>query len=456
MALAAPQLPREVHDQAMAAQLQALAGLGDEAARPIAGTILADPSQHGRHAVAAALVARAVLARDHGQVAEGLALLRDAARHGPGISPDARHAQPLLALAAALTDLRQLDEAEETLRAADGQTLHGIPAQAALSILRARIHLAAGRLPDAAAAAQAALATAETLGAYGYAAAARSVAGVIALRRGDVAAAACHVACRTAATPHFPGLYARAETAWAQAQVSDARDGPAAALGHIRQACADLAARPGLLLGDPTAAAWLVRTTLAAGDTELAATAARTAGALAAGNPGYPALTAAAAHSLGLAGADPARLAEAAAGHSDPWAQASAAEDLGVLHARRAGQDQAIGYLTQAIGGYQLIGAAADAARVRRRLRNLGVRRRHWAHSARRPVTGWDSLTATERTAGDLVAQGLNNRQIASRMYVSVNTVAFYLRQIFRKLNIGSRVELARIVIQQTHQSQHR
>jgi hypothetical protein len=35
-------------------------------------------------------------------------------------------------------------------------------------------------------------------------------------------------------------------------------------------------------------------------------------------------------------------------------------------------------------------------------------------------------------------------------MYVSVNTVAFYLRQIFRKLNVGSRVELARIVFQQT------
>jgi DNA-binding CsgD family transcriptional regulator len=30
---------------------------------------------------------------------------------------------------------------------------------------------------------------------------------------------------------------------------------------------------------------------------------------------------------------------------------------------------------------------------------------------------------------------------------VSVHTVAFYLRQIFRKLEIGSRVELARIVV---------
>jgi len=77
------------------------------------------------------------------------------------------------------------------------------------------------------------------------------------------------------------------------------------------------------------------------------------------------------------------------------------------------------------------------------------VRRRHWTQSARRPATGWESLTDTERIVSDLVAEGLNNRQIADRMYVSVSTVAFYLRQIFRKLSVGSRVELARIVIQQ-------
>ena len=103
-----------------------------------------------------------------------------------------------------------------------------------------------------------------------------------------------------------------------------------------------------------------------------------------------------------------------------------------------------------------MVGAVGDTARVRSRLRQLGVRRRHWAQSARRPVTGWESLTQTERSASELVAQGLNNRQIAGRMYVSVNTVAFYMRQIFRKLDIGSRVELASIVIQQTQQSQHR
>jgi DNA-binding CsgD family transcriptional regulator/tetratricopeptide (TPR) repeat protein len=448
MALAAPQLPSDLQDQAMAAQLQAMAGLHDELAGPVAGAILADPSQHDRHAVVAALVARAVISWDNGLLDEGLELLRDAARHGAGISPDARQVQPLLVLAAALIDLRQLDEAEEILHAADSQPLHGIPAQAALSILRARIHLAAGRLPAAAAAGQAALDTAEALGAHGYAATAHCVLGVIALRRGDIAAAAQHIACRTA---HFPGLYARAETTLAQAQISEARDGPAAAVGHIRQVCADLPV-PGILLGEPATAAWLARTALAAGDGELAAIVVRTAETLASGHPGYPAITAAAAHSLGLAGRDPARLAEAAAQHPDPWAKASAAEDLGVLHARQADQDHAIHHLTQAIGGYQLTGATADTARVRSRLRKLGVRRRHWTQSSRGPVTGWESLTRTERAVSELVAQGLNNQQVANRMYVSVHTVAFYMRQIFRKLNIGSRVDLARIVLQQTQQ----
>ena len=415
----------------------------------MASTILADPSQHDSHAAMAALVAIAIISWDNGQVSDGLALLRDAARHGTGISPDARDVQPLLALAAALVDVRKLDEAEEILDAADRQTLHGIPAQAALSILRARVHLAAGRLPDAEAAGLAALASAESLGAHGYAAAAHCVLGLIALRRGDITAAAHHIASRTETMPHFPGLYARAETTLAQAQIGEARDGAAAAVGHLRQVCADLPMLRGLVLGESTAAAWLVRTALAAGDTALAAAAVRTAETLAAGNPGYPAIAAAAAHSLGLAGQDPVRLAEAAAQHADPWAKASAAEDLGVLHARQADQEQAIHHLTRAIHGYQLVGAAADTARVRSRLRKLGVRRRHWTQSARRPVSGWESLTDTERAASELVAQGLNNRQIAERMYVSVNTVAFYMRQIFRKLDIGSRVELARIVIQQ-------
>src|SRR5947208_12191952 len=123
----------------------------------MADTVLAAPSQYHRHAVVAALVTRAMISWDKGKTGEGLKLFRDACRYGTGVSPDARHFQPLLALAAALVDLRQLDEAESILRSADNQALDGIPAQAVLSILRARIHMANGQLSDAAAAGQAAL-----------------------------------------------------------------------------------------------------------------------------------------------------------------------------------------------------------------------------------------------------------------------------------------------------------
>ncbi len=449
LVLARPQLPSELRDLALTAHLQALAGLRDELAGPVADTVLAAPGQHSSHAAAAARLTRAVISWDSGQIGDGLELLRDTARHGSGISPDARHVQPLLALAAALADLRQLSEAEDILRAADHPALQNIPAQAALSLLRGRIHLAAGRLADAAADGQAGLATARALGAHGYAAVAHSVLSVIELRRGDIAAAARHIACRPATGPQFADIYARPETTLAQAQITEARDGPASALGHLRQLCADLPARPGLLLGDPALAAWLVRTALAAGDGELAASAARTAQALADAHPGFPALAAAAAHSRGLATHDTGLLAEAAAQHTDPWARASAAEDLGVLHGRHGDRDQAIRYLKEALAGYRQVGADRDQARIRRRLRKLGVRRRHWSTPPARPVTGWRSLTGTEQAVAGLVAEGLNNNQVAARMYISTHTVAHHLRQAFRKLSIASRVELTRIVIEQ-------
>jgi DNA-binding CsgD family transcriptional regulator len=284
------------------------------------------------------------------------------------------------------------------------------------------------------------------VGAPGYVFVARSVLGVTALRRGDATAAAARVAGLPAPLPHLAARYARGETILAAAEIGEARDGAASVLGHVRQVCADLGTRPGYLLGDPAMAAWLARTALAAGDEEAAARAASAAKALARDNPGYPAVAAAAAHSLGLVTRSAVRIGEAAAQHSDPWARASAAEDLGVLYAAQAEQEQAIHHLTRALRGYQTTGAAADTARIRRRLRGLGVRRRR-ASTGDRPASGWQSLTDTERTVSELAAQGLNNQQIADQLYISVHTVAFHMRQTFRKLGIGSRVELARIVM---------
>ena len=448
VALAQPKLPHGLREEALTAHLLALTGLRDGLAGPLADTILADPSEHESHTTVAALAARAGIAWDNGQISEAVELLRDAARHGTGISPDARHPQPLLALAAVLVDLRQLDEADSILHAADHPALHGIPAQAGLSILRARIHLAKGRLADADADGQVALAAAETLGADGYAWTAHCVLAVCALRRGDIGAAAQHTASLSASMPHFPGLYARTDTTLAPAQVVGAHDGPTAALSLIRESGTGLPAHRGLLSGDPSLAAWLVRTSIAAGDQALARQVTGSAVALVGANPGFSALAAAAAHSEGLANGDPSLLAEAAARYPDPWARASAAEDLAVLLTDTA-KDQAIGYLKTALDGYRQTGADRDQARIRSRLRKLGIRRRHWVTPATRPVTGWDSLTDTEQAVSRLVARGLNNNQVASRMYISTHTVAHHLRQTFRKLHIASRVELTRIVIEE-------
>lgn len=445
VALAQPQLWPGLRDQAVAARLRALAESHDELAGSAAVAVLADPGQRDSHVVAAALAARAVTRWDEGQIGEALTLMRDAARNDTGISRDARYGQPLLTLTAALIEAGQLGEAEEILHAADSQVTNGTLAQAMLMTLRARFHLASGRVADADAAAREALEMAANLGAQGCAATAHRVLGLVALRRGDVVATAHHLAGETETIPPFASAYSRSRAALAQARVCEVRGDVAAAVGHIREVSAGLASYRGLLLGG--SAAWLVRTALAADEVQLAATIVRAAETLAAENPGYPAIAAMAAHSLGLAGQDPARLAEAAGQYPDPWARASAAEDLGALHAQQADQLRAIRHLTQALEGYASAEATADMARVRSRLRKLGVRRRHWAQSAGRPVTGWESLTAAEQQVSELAAQGLNNRQIAGRLYVSVSTVAFYLRQIFRKLDISSRVELARLVI---------
>jgi DNA-binding CsgD family transcriptional regulator len=446
LALAKPHLPADVRDAAITAQLQALAGLRGEGAASVIAPVLAAPDRFDGRAVAAALAADAALRWDQGRIGEALELLRDAVRREALTSLDARHLQPLLALAAALVDVRQLDQAQEILGVAEHQPLDG-QAQAALRLLRARIQLAAGELTQATATAEEALTIAESLGAHGHSSAAHCVLGLIALRQGDLTSAALHVASDSVPAPHSAEAYARAEVTMTHAQVSDARDGASAALGHIRRVCADLGSHPGLLLGDPATAPWLTRAALDAGHDELAVAVAQAAQELASANAGHPAVDAAATHSRGLAERDARLLAEAAERHPDPWARASAAEDLGVTHARRAEDRLAVGRLTEAIEGYQSVGAAADMARVRRRLRKLGVRRRHWTRPADRPEVGWESLTETEQTVAELVAQGLSNRDAAARMYVSVHTVAFYLRQIFRKLEIGSRVELARIVV---------
>ncbi len=63
--------------------------------------------------------------------------------------------------------------------------------------------------------------------------------------------------------------------------------------------------------------------------------------------------------------------------------------------------------------------------------------------SRRKPDPGLDSLSHAEFRVAEAIARGLTNRQAAAALIISVKTVDFHLQQMYRKLGIRSRTELA-------------
>ncbi len=125
------------------------------------------------------------------------------------------------------------------------------------------------------------------------------------------------------------------------------------------------------------------------------------------------------------------------------WPVPAALEDMGVVTVDEGDTNGAVDLFGRALELYAHAGATWDAGRVRGRLRALGVRRRLAA--APRPGTGWAALTDSELAVARLVAQGMTNREVAERLFVSPHTVSGHLRHVFTKLDINSRVELTRL-----------
>jgi len=195
----------------------------------------------------------------------------------------------------------------------------------------------------------------------------------------------------------------------------------------------------------------MVRIALAVGDRELAESAVADANRRVALCPGVPSLAAIAAHAEGLLNGDIDKLSAAVTLFERTprsLATAAALEDLGLAHQRQGTADSAIDALSQALVLFARAGAAQDAARLRSSLRALGIRRR--VATAEKRVTGWAAMTKSELAVAELVADGLTNREIAERLFVSPHTVNTHLRHVFAKLQVHSRVDLTRLSTEHT------
>ncbi len=202
-----------------------------------------------------------------------------------------------------------------------------------------------------------------------------------------------------------------------------------------------------LFPADVTDEAQLARIAVAAGDEELAVAMVDAAERRAEANPTLAAIVGTAAHARGLLDGGVEHLERAIEQFertSRPLALSSALEDLGARRIAAGEEKVGIEDLERALRTYVEAGAAWDARRVRAKLRTRGIHRRVVGSSGR-PETGWAAMTDSELAVARLVAQGLTNRDVAERLFVSPHTVNSHLRQIFAKLQINSRVALTRL-----------
>jgi DNA-binding CsgD family transcriptional regulator len=119
------------------------------------------------------------------------------------------------------------------------------------------------------------------------------------------------------------------------------------------------------------------------------------------------------------------------------YEQGLALADLGA-HRRRAGRrGDARDPLRRALDYAERTGAEQLRGYARSELHAVGARPRRAA------LTGPDALTRAERQVARLAADGLSNRQIAQRLFITQATVETHLRHAFHKLGITSRNDLS-------------
>lgn len=106
----------------------------------------------------------------------------------------------------------------------------------------------------------------------------------------------------------------------------------------------------------------------------------------------------------------------------------------------QTGYDLAVAALRKALGDSDFDAAWAEGAALSTKealtyaARGKGRRKRL--------SSGWESLTPTERDVVRLVTEGLANKDIATRLFISPRTVQTHLTRVYSKLGVTNRVQL--------------
>ncbi|MFJ9443187.1 ATP-binding protein [Kitasatospora sp. NPDC101235] len=138
------------------------------------------------------------------------------------------------------------------------------------------------------------------------------------------------------------------------------------------------------------------------------------------------------------------------AGGRWPFEHALAQLDFGEWLRRRRRSAEARRLLSAALETFRRLGARPWADRATAELRAAGAS----VPQGSEPAAKAD-LTPQELQITELAAQGLTNRDIASRLYLSPRTVGYHLHKIFPKLGVKSRAQLRDALSEVTGESGH-
>jgi DNA-binding CsgD family transcriptional regulator len=280
----------------------------------------------------------------------------------------------------------------------------------------------------------------------GTVATARTMLALVDVERGELEEAARHLRCARRLTAVADGEPAGDVVLLAEALYDDARSRPDLALRGLRPLFEAPSAWSETVVAGPSILAVASRLAVDTGHPALASRIIAFAEDLAREYGQPPGVAAVIAQAKGYLLQEPALLVDAARDlASSPRRRlaASALEDAALALERAGDLGRAVGLAREALAAYAECGATVGARRVRQWLRSHGVNVIPGQRRGR-PAFGWEALSDAELSVVRLAAEGLTNREIGDRLYVSRYTVDTHLRHVFAKLGIKSRVALAR------------